>query len=306
MQATDKQGKTYGASQLGTFSIESADITITNFNVRCGGAFGAYAYTLTVTNFGTNSFSITSLVFSGVSISSVTYTPTPAGQIVNTGTTNAVTFAGVFNYTGPYSATIYATVSGNQVGNLNLTSTDTDLAILDACVCSACDRVQWRPGAPTQTLQGNSINITQPFNVTGLGNIVAVKAEIISFARYVDDNCMSCDKDWNEWGNFTAGTFANVPGSLGTAVNPVSGNTHHSMYWSSAGGFSPNSSFNLIVSAPPLTALSCCCDRVSLTIRYTYTFRNPRSGICFVCSVVRNYGLHKGTCPRDQIDSSLR
>ena len=211
VQAADKQGKVYGVSQPAIFSIQSADITITNFTVSCGGAFGTYSYSLTVTNYGSNPFSITSLAFTGASVSSVTYSPTPAGTIVNPGTGNAVTFTGVFTYNGTFAATIYATVSGNQVGNSNLTSTDTDVTSFDACVCDVCDRLPWQAGSATQTLSGNTFNIVQPFNPTGLGSIVAVKAEVISFSRYVDDNCMTCDKDSSDWGNFTAGTFANLP-----------------------------------------------------------------------------------------------
>ena len=298
VQASNKQGKVFGISAAAIFSVQSADITITSFSIKCGSAFGTYTYTLKVTNFGTSPFVITSLSFSGGSISSVTYSPPPANQVVNMGTGNAVTFTGGF--TATYPATIYATVNGNQVGNINLTSTDTDAADLGACVCSACKGLNWQAGSATQTLQGNSIKIIQPFNPAGQGNIVAVKAEIISFARYVDDSCMTCSKDWNEWGNFTAGTFANLPGTLGAAVTPVTGSTHHSMYWSSTGSLPQNGSFNLTISTPPLSNLVCCCDRVIVSIRYTYTFRKPPpSGVCATCSVVRTYALRKGNCPAD-------
>lgn len=298
VQAANKEGKVFWVTEPAILSIQSADITITNFVIKCGAALGTYTYTLTVTNFGTNNFVITSLPpFSGGSISSFTIAPSPAGKVVTTGAGNAVTFTGGF--TATYPAAIYATVSGHQVGNINLPSMDTDMVDLPACVCSACDGVKWKPGPATPTLQGNSINIIQPFNPTGPGTIVAVKAEIISFARSVNDNCMTCTKDWHEWGNFTGGTFANLLGGLGNAVPPVTGSTRHSLYWSNPTGLPPNSSFNLAISTPPLSNLACCCDSVTFSIRYTYTFRNPQSGICVVCSVVQNYAVRKGNCPPD-------
>lgn len=306
VQASDQAGTVYAVSKQGTFSIQSADITITSFTVRCGPTFGNYTYALVVANYGNSAFSIASLalsVLSGGTLSSVTYLPPPAGVTVNSGG-NSTTFTGSFSYSGTYSAAVIATIAGSQVGNPNLSSTDTDSATLDACVCNTCNTLQWHPGTPSQTLQGNSIHIIQPFNPAGLGNIVAVKAEIIQFQRFVDDNCMTCTKDWNEWGNFRAGTYATVPGTLGTAVAPLSGNTHHSMYWSNATGFPLNSSFDLNISTPALSDLTCCCDRISLLIRFTCTFRDPISGRCTVCSVVKVYGAHKGTCPRDTGNNS--
>jgi hypothetical protein len=176
------------------------------------------------------------------------------------------------------------------IGNLPYTSR----------ICNLCVNIRWQEGVPVQTLQGNNINILQPFNPTGYGSIAFAKAEITGFERYVGDSCMSCNKDWNQWGNFTSGSYAGIAGSLGSAVAPVTGNTHHSMYWTTtiAG------SFNLSISTPPLSNLSCCCDRVVVTIRYTYTFKQD-NGSCITCSLVKTYELRKGNCRVIPFDKSV-
>ncbi|MDZ4664036.1 MAG: hypothetical protein SGJ15_04105 [Bacteroidota bacterium] len=281
------------------FSITSADVTITNFTVACGSELGSYTYTLTANNLGNVVFVANSLTFTspGGSISAVT--PGSISSTINP--SNPITITGSFSYSGSYPSILYATLSGNQVGNTLLTSLDTESDSLYACICNSCETISWNIGEPTQTLQGNNINIIQPFNPTGYGNIVAAKAEIIAFERYVGDSCMSCNKDWNQWGNFTSGTYAGINGGLGNAVTPVTGNTHHSMYWNSA---IAAGSFNLNISTPPLSNLNCCCDVVAATIRYTYTFRQD-NGACISCSFIRGYTLRKGYCPRIAIHNPI-
>ena len=171
---------------------------------------------------------------------------------------------------------------------------------LPTCVCDDCKSIQWNNGTTTSALSGNNFNITQAINpvATGLGNIVSAKAEIIAFERYVGDSCVGCNKDYHQWGNFTSGTYAGSNGSLGNAVSPVTGNTTHSMYWNAAAGGSlpSNSSFNLNISTPVLSNLTCCCDRVAVTIRYTFTFKT-QNGVCKMCSFIKRYEQKKGNCP---------
>lgn len=163
-------------------------------------------------------------------------------------------------------------------------------------ICNSCESIQWNAGNATQTIQGNNINIIQSFSPTGYVTITSAKAEITAFERYVGDSCMNCNKDWNQWGNFISGTYAGIAGALGIAVAPVTGGTHHSMYWSS----SSTGSFNLNISTPVLSNLNCCCDRVVVTIRYTYTFKKENN-ICITCSQVKTYEVKKGNCPNRPI-----
>ncbi|MEP6466497.1 MAG: hypothetical protein ABJB05_09325 [Parafilimonas sp.] len=299
VEATDKEGKPYGenngVSEPALFSVASADITITNFKINCGSSFGTYTFSLTATNYGNSSFSLsqtTPITFSSSAgtISGITITPSPANIIINPN--GSAIFTGSFSYSGTYPAAIIATVSGTQTNNTNLPSTDTEVDNVLACVCTTCNLIQWQPGQAAQTLQGNSINIIQSFNPTGYGSIVAAKAEITSFERYVGDDCMSCNKDWNQWGNFTSGTYAGLNGSLTSATSPVTGFTHHTIYFAA----NAPGNFNLSISTPQLSNLSCCCDRVVVTIRYTYTFKQD-GGTCIYCSAVKRYELQKGNCP---------
>ena len=139
---------------------------------------------------------------------------------------------------------------------------------------------------------------------TGLGNIVAAKAEIIAFERYVGDSCVGCNKDYTQWGNFTSGTYAGNNGSFANAVTPVSGNTTHSLYWnaSSGGSFPANSGFNLNITTPVLSNLACCCDKVAVTIRYTFSFKSGNNGVCKMCSFIKRYEYKKGNCPNGTSD----
>ncbi len=220
---------------------------------------------------------------SGGSSPAVTFTYTPA-TLTQTNVT--------FNYTGIWSD-----------GNGNTSNFNSNAITLPSCVCNACEGIQWNNTTSSSSLQGNNFNIIQAVNpvATGLGNIVTAKAEIISFERYVGDSCMSCNKDWSQWGNFTAGTYASVGGGLANATTPVSGYTHHSIYWATT---APGS-FNLSISTPPLSNLSCCCDRVAVTIRYTLSFKDAQTGVCKMCSFVKRYEQKKGNCAANPIPTDV-
>lgn len=173
-----------------------------------------------------------------------------------------------------------------------------------ACICDICSEIEFElKKQTTASLSGNSINITEPVSVfapnPAVGQVVAVKAEIISFERYIGEECMSCDKTSSQWGNFNTGAYAGLNGALGTTNNGVTGNTTHSMYWNASSGsvLPAAGSFNLNISLPPLSNLRCCCDQVVITIRYTYSFKDKETGICKMCSFIRKYTLQKGNCP---------
>jgi len=218
---------------------------------------------------------------SGGSSPMVTFTFTPA----TASQTNVS-----FNYFGIWNDG-YSNSSNFGSGSLTLPS----------CVCNDCKNIQWNNTTTTSALTGNNFNVTQNINAiaTGLGSIVSAKAEIIAFERYVGDSCVGCNKDYKQWGNFTSATYAGNNGSLGNANSPVTGNTTHSMYWNAAGGgtLPSNSSFNLNISTPALTNLACCCDRVAVTIRYTFSFKDPQTGMCKMCSFIKRYEKKKGNCP---------
>ena len=283
------------------FAISSADVNITNFAVACGSQPGSYTYTLSANNPGSQPFSATSATFNspGGPITGVTTSPAVPAVTILPFPSPAVTITGTFNYTGSVPALVYVTIAGNQVGNVNLPSSDTEVDSLKQCLCNLCDKVKWLPSTPKVALVGNNINITQVINTYGYGTVIGVKAEIIAFERYVGDSCMSCNKDWNQWGNFTSGIFAGVAGVFGNAVTPVSGNTHHTMYWSSgSAGFPAISTFSMNISTPPLSNLSCCCEKLAVTIRYTYTYK-PQGGDCIICTQApRRYIIQKGNCPK--------
>jgi hypothetical protein len=278
------------------FSITTADINITNFKIDCTGTFGSYTFTLTAENPGNAAFVASTL----------TLNPTVTGLTINTlpvtinpGSSNAVTITGSFNYTGTTPTSIYVALAGNQLGNTNLPSMDTDLDIAKPCICDFCETISWNTNTgATATLQGNSININQSVTVTAVEPIVATKAEIIAFERYVGDDCITCDKTSNQWGNFNTGTFASANGAFGMANGGVTGNTTHSLYWNGSGNtiFPATSIFNLNISTPPLSNLACCCERLVITIRYTYSFKDPKTGICKMCSFIKHYTMQKGNC----------
>ena len=223
---------------------------------------------------------------SGGSAPMVTFTYTPATP---TQTTVSFNYFGIWN--DGFSNT-------SNFGDAGLT--------LPSCVCNDCKVVQWNAGTSTTTGQGSNINIIQPLNIlaTGLGNIVAAKAEIIAFERYVGDSCVGCNKDYTQWGNFTSGTYAGNNGSFANAVTPVSGNTTHSLYWNASGGgsFPANSGFNLNITTSVLSNLACCCDKVAVTIRYTFSFKNGNNGVCKMCSFIKRYEYKKGNCPNGTSD----
>ena len=147
----------------------------------------------------------------------------------------------------------------------------------------------------TYTATDNSLSIHQTWwnmNTTA-ATVVGAKAEIIGFEREVSDDCFKCDKDSNQWGNFISGHSGATNGFFGNATGAVSGNTHHTLYFASPVSYQ----FDLNISLPPLSPLSCCCEKIKFRIRYTYIFKD-KNGECKMCSTVFEYYYQRGTCPR--------
>lgn len=281
------------------FMVSSSALTTISLTTNCKEKFGDYSYTFAVKNTGTAPINVTSIptfTSSTGTISGFSLTPSlpvviPAGITQN--------FTGSFSYSGTYTGDVYATVSGHQVGNVNLTSQDTEQGELKSCICDFCDKVlefdnNTTPNA-TYSATNNFLSIHQDWwNMnTSAVTVVGAKAEIVSFEREVSDDCFKCDKDSNQWGNFISGKLGAVNGSFGNAVGSVSGNTHHTLYFAN-----PNSySFDLNISIPPLSTLSCCCEKIRFKVRYTYIFKD-KNGDCKMCSAVFEYYYQRGKCPK--------
>ena len=278
------------------FKVSSGDITITSLTTTCKERFGDYSYTCVVKNFDTSPINITNIVAS-LSTGTITgLTFAPALPIVLAAGATQI-FTGSFSYAGTYTGNVYLQVSGYTVGDSADVEVSTRKADLKSCICDYCEKVLEFDNNNTQNatynVAGNSLAIHQDWWSMGSasGTVVAAKAEIVSFVREVSDDCMKCDKDSNQWGNFISGKSGAVAGSFGNANSGVTGNTHHTLYFAN-----PNSySFDTNISIPPLSVLSCCCEKIRIKIRYTYTFKDA-SGNCKMCSAVFEYYFQKGCC----------
>jgi hypothetical protein len=169
-----------------TFSVQSADVNIQSFAVTCGTTYGSYTYTMVVSNVGSVAFSTSGIMFSspGGTFSSITTTPTALGTIVPPGGISTVTFTGSFNYTGSYPSTVIVMINGNQVGNVLLTSSDTEIANIEACVCHDCDNSQltWSgiSVTPNALIPGQYL-VSGNINITGLASVYGIEMQIQSY-----------------------------------------------------------------------------------------------------------------------------
>ncbi len=279
-----------------SFKVSSGDITITSFTTTCKEKFGEYSYTCVVKNFDTSPVNVTSITapISSGTITGLTFSPS-LPLVLGAGGTQ--TFTGSFSYAGAYIGNIYLQVSGHTVADINDSEVSTRKADLKSCICDYCEKVlefdnNTTPNA-TYNVVGNSLAIHQDWwNMnSAAGTVVAAKAEIVSFVREVSDDCMKCNKDSNQWGNFISGTSGTVNGSLGNANSGVTGNTHHTLYFANP----ISTSFDTNISIPPLSTLSCCCEKIRIKIRYSYTFKDA-NGNCKMCSAVFEYFFQKGVC----------
>jgi len=288
---------TCGASSS-NFMMSSGAITTVSLTTNCKQNFGDYSYTFVVKNTGTNAINTTTIpAFSSPTGTLSGFTIAPALPIVIAAGGTQV-FTGSFSYSGSYTGNILATVSGHQVGNPAYTSSDTEPGELKACICDYCEKeVEFdydQAPAPTYNATNNSIHITQALWDMAGKPLVGVKAEIIGFERTVGAECMKCDKNSNQWGNFIGGNSGSTVGSFTSANDGgVTGNTHHSIY------FYPSNSYkyDMDIAIPPLSTLSCCCDKIRIKIRYTHIFKEA-NGECKMCSSVFEYEFTQGTCPK--------
>jgi hypothetical protein len=299
-------------STSSSFSVSNAGCG-TNTNtiaVRCKGwVKGVPTYSLSIVfkntlptagglQCTTNMTAITSTTGAVAGISPAMPAVIPIG-----GSTPTITFD--YTPTNSTATTANFTYLGNWNDPLSNSASFQDLGVkLPSCICDACTTtIKLTVGATSNTVAGNNWNIKQVITPSAPGlTLVAAKAEIVSFERYVGDSCVDCNKDAALWGNFKGGTLGNNNGSFATANNGISGNTHHTIYWQAPALAGPlTSGFNLNVSIPTLINLTCCCDRIVATIRYTGTFKAD-NGQCTTCSVLRTYQFRKGNCGKQTDD----
>lgn len=286
------------------FTATTTDITITDFTITCGANYGSYNFSIKVADFATaniiaQNLTLTALT-SGGSISGVTFAGLPT-TITHSSSTSPIniTITGSFNYSGSYPGNIKAKVEGYDVGHVgdtNYLSIDNQITDIKPCICNYCEKdVEFdynQATAPTYNATNNSIHISQDLWDMAGKPLVGVKAEIIGFERTISDECMKCDKNGNQWGNFIGGNSGSTAGSFSTANDGgVTGNTHHSIY------FYPSNSYkyDMDIAIPPLSKLSCCCDKMKIKIRYTHIFKDA-NGECKMCSNVFEYEFTHGTC----------
>lgn len=279
------------------FTVSSSALTTISLTTACKEKFGDYSYVFVVKNTGTNPINITSIpnfISSTGTVTGLTISPALPIVIPAGGTQN---FTGSFSYAGTYTGSIVAQVFGHQVGNTALQSMDSEPGEVKSCICNFCDKVlefdsNQSPNA-TYSATSNSLSIHQDWwNMnTSAVTVVGAKAEIVSFERQVSDECMKCDKDSNQWGNFISGHSGTTNGSFGNANDSVPGSTHHTLYFTNSNSYS----FDTNISLPPLSTLACCCEKIKLKIRYTYIFKD-KNGECKMCSAVFEYYYQRGQC----------
>ena len=187
VQAFNKErkgvGNNDGKSGSNQFKLLSSDVNITGFQIVCV-SYGVYSYTLTAENPGNGQFFTNSIGFisPGGAITLPTFSPVVPGTTISNGT--PVSFTGTFHYNGTYPAAIYSKISGYQVGNTNLTSTDTAQDTLQACLCKDCDKALFNFAATSITPgSGNNgrFNLAGNISVSGLPSVYGIELQIQSY-----------------------------------------------------------------------------------------------------------------------------
>ena len=147
------------------FKVSSAALTTISLTTTCNEKFGDYSYTFVVKNTGTNPINITTIpAFTSPTGTITSFTLLPALPFVlAAGATQ--NFTGNFSYAGTYTGNLYAQINGHQVGNVNLSSTDTEQGELKSCICDYCEKIlefdnNNTPNA-TYNVAGNSLAIHQ-------------------------------------------------------------------------------------------------------------------------------------------------
>jgi hypothetical protein len=166
VQAVNKEGKSYGGnngtSNVNTFSLKSSNIFITDFKINCGNTPGSYLFSLSAQNNGDHNFLLTGITLNPSStITTLTLSTLPATIVAG----GNLSFSGTFNYTGVLPNMVVASINGHQDGNIYLTSSDTEIDTVKACLCSDCDNLNWSFNLSATKVNNNKYNLTGSLGV---------------------------------------------------------------------------------------------------------------------------------------------
>jgi hypothetical protein len=309
VEALYKNGKILGVSAGTAFKIIVTDpstgcfsLDTTQYKVECNGydQNGKPKYILTnliLKNIGTNpgrtglhntpaTNYITPTGFTVSGLIPASANPINVGNSINIG----------FEIIGATGTTVTFVVNSTIVDptnpNLYCDKTIGVTVDLPPCPCTYCKEDMIKFNAPTSFIDNNTF-LTVNQNITVTIPVKQFKAEIIGFAitpSNNNDQCLLCNKNSNQWGNFLSGTipatFPSMTNGLFPTIPCCGGNSHHTIGWWTLGAALniSNKNISLNITLPPRTTLSCCPYRINFCIRYTFTDAECRS-----CSIINCY-----------------
>ena len=180
-----------------------------------------------------------------------------------------------------------------------------DSIILPSCNNILCQQESlWVFGTPALSSQtgpwalgdNNTLYLTQPLTINNYP-IILLKAEIVYFRWFVEQDCKKCNTDYRRWGNITSGTVTDYDfttnGQHRSNENGIPLNNSHELWWKTPSDNPANFSGNvkLNISLPPQTQLSCCKDCFKFCIRYTFTIL--MDDVCVSCSNIQCYKVYR-------------
>jgi hypothetical protein len=150
---------------------------------------------------------------------------------------------------------------------------------LPSCKCTDCDSIQMIiPGNDIGIL--NSILWLKTPVIVMPGAVKTIKTQLVNFEFYPESaECMPCNRDSRQWGNFINGTLNDIDFNTNGILN-----WGHELQWNSNHLFASNLNgiFRFNISLPPL--VKCCKAEIKFCIRYIFEFDN-----CVVCEKVICY-----------------
>ena len=214
----------------------------------------------------------------------IPYAPSASSSIIQEVDVN------INNSVTSFPLLIFTTSQGINPGDALIPCYDTVwIKTLPQCPCTYCNDDMIQLSGQNQITDANNIlTINNTISIPGI-QVKQFKAELIGIIykpQSGNEQCWVCNKDDNQWGNFTSGTFTSPFPSMINGVFPslpcCGGNSHHTIGWWGAPTIINNQALKLNISLPPASTLSCCPYDVEFCIRYTFTDIECRS-----CSVVR-------------------
>ncbi|GAB1473182.1 hypothetical protein MASR2M69_06230 [Bacteroidota bacterium] len=179
VSSSDRQeGNTYGdnngTSNVNSFMLKSSNLFITDFQINCGSTPGSYLFSLSAQNNGDHNFSLTGITLNPTSTITTLSLSTLPATIVAGGN---LSFSGTFNYSGTVPNMVVANISGHQVGNVYLTSSDTEIDTVKACLCVDCDNLRWNFNLSATKVSNNKYDLTGSLGV----NLACLRCGISRF-----------------------------------------------------------------------------------------------------------------------------